>query len=255
LGDSLEWPVHWERETETVYLNDSEIPKEQLRRLPDGTWLVDLRALEERNAVVAWSAERQITEIEYEGREVWVRKGAKRVAINRAAQRMRAWQGDLLVLDTRVSTGRPSMPTPTGTFTAGPLKRRMLISRKYDNAKMPWSVQIQGDYVIHGYHSVPPRAASHGCVRVPLTGPNPAKWFYEWIKVGTPITIQDGWPEAAPTFVGRTSPYFHARRPGAASLTGPLAGRCDTSRGRNRAGRGRTPARRCYDVHRAGDNA
>lgn len=205
LGESLGWPVRWGPETTAVSLNDREIPEARLRQLADGTRLVELRALEEWNARVVWSAERQIIEIEYAGREVWVRQGAKRVAVNRRAQRMRAWQGDLLVLDTRVSTGRPGMPTPTGSFLAGPLKRRMLISRKYDNAKMPWSVQIKGHYVIHGYHSVPPRAASHGCVRVPLTGANPARWFYEWVEVGTPITIQDSWPETVPACAGGNS--------------------------------------------------
>lgn len=31
--------------------------------------------------------------------------------------------------------------------------------------------------------------ASHGCVRLPLTGRNPAKFFYEWVQSGTPVTI------------------------------------------------------------------
>lgn len=69
----------------------------------------------------------------------------------------------------------------------------MLISRTYNDAKMPYSVQIRGDYVIHGYTSVPDYPASHGCVRVPLTAGNPAKWFYEWVSVGTPIVISETW--------------------------------------------------------------
>ena len=59
---------------------------------------------------------------------------------------------------------------------------------------MPWSVQVRGDVVIHGFPSVPPHAASHGCVRVPLTGANPAHWFYTWVETGTPIEIGDAWP-------------------------------------------------------------
>jgi lipoprotein-anchoring transpeptidase ErfK/SrfK len=61
---------------------------------------------------------------------------------------------------------------------------------------MPWSVQLQGDIVIHGFESVPPRAASRGCVRLPLTGTNPARWFYHWVDIGTPVVVKDGWPEA-----------------------------------------------------------
>lgn len=198
LGQSLDWPVHWDAENRKVYLNDWAVPDQQVRQLPDGTRLIALRALRGRDAAVNWNGEHQAARVAQDGHIAWVREGAKRVAINRDAQQMRAWQGNLLVLDTRVSTGRPSMPTPTGSFTAGPLKTRMLISRTYGNARMPWSVQIKGDYVIHGFPSVPPRAASHGCVRVPLTGENPAKWFYEWVEVGTPLLIADGWPEEAP---------------------------------------------------------
>ena len=54
---------------------------------------------------------------------------------------------------------------------------------------MPWSVQVSGNVFVHGFTSVPDYPASHGCIRVPLTGRNPAKFFYEWINVGTPIAI------------------------------------------------------------------
>jgi hypothetical protein len=195
VGQALDWPVHWDKRSETVYLGDRKIPSKQLRSLPDGTQLVSLRALEDWEAKIAWKERRDAAQVVKGNRSAWVREGEKRVAINRDAQQMRAWQGSLLVLDTRVSTGRPDKPTPTGSYTAGPLKTPMLIPRTYDDAKMPWSVQIRGDYVIHGFKSVPPRAASHGCVRVPLTGENPAKWFYEWVEVGTPIAIEDSWPE------------------------------------------------------------
>jgi lipoprotein-anchoring transpeptidase ErfK/SrfK len=199
VARSLDMPIRWDRESGAVYLDSRVVPEERLRALVDGTRLIQLRALEEWDVPVRWVAEKQMAHLAHEGNDVWVRRGEKRVAISLDAQHMRAWQGDLLVLDTRVSTGRASQPTPTGSYTAGPLKRRLLISRKYGNARMPWSVQIYGDYVIHGFRSVPPRAASHGCVRVPLTGQNPAKWFYQWVEVGTPILIRDGWPASEPT--------------------------------------------------------
>ena len=198
LGRSLGWTVHWDAEAGGTFLNGKKIPDAQVRQLADGTKLVDVRGLEGRGAAIAWNGARQTARITRGRRATWVQRGEKRVAVNRETQQMRAWQGDLLVLDTRVSTGRSDKPTPTGTFTAGPLKTPMLISRTYDDAQMPWSVQIRGDYVIHGFPSVPPRAASHGCVRVPLTGANPAKWFYQWVDVGTPIIIQDRWPEDSP---------------------------------------------------------
>ena len=36
----------------------------------------------------------------------------------------------------------------------------------------------------------------------PLTGTNPARWFYRWVEVGTPILVRDGWPEGAPAASG-----------------------------------------------------
>lgn len=194
LGEALGLGVQWDSNEERVLLGGRAVPDDQVRRLPDGTRLLALRSLEDWNGSVSWDAETALATVRRAGQEVRVRWGEKRVAINLDAQRMRAWQGERTVLDTRISSGRPGMETPKGYFEAGPLKRPMLISRKYGNARMPWSVQIRGDIVIHGFSSVPPRAASHGCVRVPLTGVNPARWFYRWVDTGTPIRVADGWP-------------------------------------------------------------
>jgi hypothetical protein len=83
-------------------------------------------------------------------------------------------------------------------------------SRLYHNAPMPWSVQVHENVFIHGFQKVPRHPASHGCVRLPLAGANPAKWFYDWIDIGTPISIRGHWPVAAPrvekpTFFGHLS--------------------------------------------------
>ena len=42
---------------------------------------------------------------------------------------------------------------------------------------------------------VPDRHASHGCVRFPLTNDNPTKRFYEWVEIGTPVTISGRWEQ------------------------------------------------------------
>jgi lipoprotein-anchoring transpeptidase ErfK/SrfK len=43
-----------------------------------------------------------------------------------------------------------------------------------------------GAYAIHGYHSVPVFAASHGCLRVP---PAEALWIFRWIRLGTRVDV------------------------------------------------------------------
>jgi lipoprotein-anchoring transpeptidase ErfK/SrfK len=119
-------------------------------------------------------------------------RGAKRVEIDKTTQTLRAYDGDVLVLESRVSTGKAGKQTPNKIYYSG-RKERMHISRRYDNAKMPFSVHLGGHYFIHGYQSVPNRPASHGCIRLPLDGENPARQFYEWIEPGTPVVIFGRW--------------------------------------------------------------
>lgn len=113
---------------------------------------------------------------------------AKKVEVNLSAQTLQAWQGSRMVMQTHISSGRNDS-TPTGWFKAGPYKARMHYSRKYDNAPMPWSVQIHGNIFVHGFASVPDYPASHGCIRVPINVGNPAKFFYEWVDLGTPVHV------------------------------------------------------------------
>ena len=78
------------------------------------------------------------------------------------------------------SSGKPSTPTVFGTFhfyskTLGTNAKGMVDSNYF----------IRG-YAVHGYAEVPPYAASHGCIRVPI--PDAASIF-AWIQIGDPIFI------------------------------------------------------------------
>ena len=110
------------------------------------------------------------------------------------------------MLDSPISSGREGKKTPPGEFKAGPTKSRMHRSRLYHNAPMPWSVQVHENIFIHGFRKVPRRPSSHGCIRLPLTGANPAKWFYNWIDIGTPIGIKGHWPAANAVPVEESAP-------------------------------------------------
>ena len=41
-------------------------------------------------------------------------------------------------------------------------------------------------YAIHGYFDVPPYAASHGCLRVPIAD---ALRIYRWLRVGDRVDV------------------------------------------------------------------
>ena len=100
-------------------------------------------------------------------------------------------QGNLVVMRTKVSTGREGKRTPNGEFEAGPYKARMHRSSLYNDAPMPYSVQIVGNIFVHGFSSVPDYPASHGCIRLPTDGA--ARFFYEWVQRGTPVHIEGRW--------------------------------------------------------------
>jgi hypothetical protein len=110
--------------------------------------------------------------------------------VDKTNQVLRAYAGDKLVLESPVSTGKEGHATPNGTFAAGE-KFRMHHSDLYDNAPMPYSVQIGGGYFIHGFSSVPAHPASHGCIRLPM---DQAKQFFDWIEPGTPVIVTGKWP-------------------------------------------------------------
>jgi lipoprotein-anchoring transpeptidase ErfK/SrfK len=76
------------------------------------------------------------------------------------------------------STGAPATPTIIGRF-------KTYRKSPGTNAKgMVHSSYFIRGYAIHGYPSVPPYNASHGCLRVPI----PNAWsIYEWVRMGTVV--------------------------------------------------------------------
>ena len=77
-----------------------------------------------------------------------------------------------------VSTGAPSTPTIRGHF------RFYRKDAGFNSIGMYYSVYFIRGYATHGYHSVPPYNASHGCVRNPI--PN-SRFIYNWINLGMSI--------------------------------------------------------------------
>lgn len=183
----LGWKVDG-RHRGAIRINNKPLPTSSFRELIDGTALIALSDLEKAGATVQFDPGKNLFQVTSGNQSLAVRAGRKQAIVYLTSQRLQAWQGNWLVLDTHISSGR-GQSTPTGDFTAGPYKARQHYSRIYDNAPMPWSVQISGNIFIHGFTVVPDYPASHGCIRLPLDGGNPARFFYEWIDLGTPVQI------------------------------------------------------------------
>lgn len=185
----LGWRVNYDDKRGRVHLGKRAHSYQLLRQMTDGTRLVTLTDLAKLGASVTRGKGGMRVDGGKRKPSFAVVVGSKKAEVNLATQRLRAWQGARLVLDSRISSGR-GRSTPAGNFTAGPYKARRHYSSRYDNAPMPWSVQVTGHIFIHGFTSVPSYPASHGCIRLPLSEGNPARFFYEWIDRGIPIRIR-----------------------------------------------------------------
>lgn len=79
------------------------------------------------------------------------------------------------------SSGAPATPTVRGKF-------RIYRKDPGTNAKgMVDSLYFIRGYAIHGYASVPPYNASHGCLRIPV--PN-ARSVYDWLRIGDVVWVE-----------------------------------------------------------------
>jgi hypothetical protein len=107
-------------------------------------------------------------------------KAGKHVEFDWSRQVLVFAEGGRPVRIYHASSGKPSTPTVFGTFhfyskTLGTNAKGMVDSNYF----------IRG-YAIHGYAEVPPYAASHGCIRVPVPD---ARSIYDWISIGDTIFI------------------------------------------------------------------
>jgi len=187
LGE-LKWPVARDDKGKISLLNEMEVRAGALRTLTDGTELVSTDLLTQAGAQVTPPDEDGRVKVGGLFRGFTLEVGEQRVVVSLKRQLLQGWQGERLVLQTHISSGRNDR-TPAGEFHAGPFRTAMHYSSLFQNAPMPWSVQINGNIFIHGFTSVPDYPASHGCIRVPLTNGNPAKFFYEWVLSGTPVSV------------------------------------------------------------------
>jgi len=181
------WPLRWNEEGRLVELNRKSVQPGSLRRFTNGAELIGLEQMAAAGAAVVRRSDGSVR-VASGFRAFTVVAGAQSVEISLAKQQLYAWQGRRLVLQTRISSGRNNR-TPAGEFRAGPYRAKMHRSSLYDDAKMPWSVQINGNIFVHGFSSVPNYPASHGCIRMPLNEGNPARFFYEWVLNGTPVQV------------------------------------------------------------------
>ena len=129
----------------------------------------------------------------------------KVIVVSIAREEMMALQDGVVVLDSMVTTGRPSMPTVTGEFHILNKHSPYCMSSWQGNpypwagcAKMNWAMEFESSgYFIHdapwrytyGPGTNTEANGTHGCVNVPH---DQMGWLYPWTDVGTTVIILTG---------------------------------------------------------------
>jgi lipoprotein-anchoring transpeptidase ErfK/SrfK len=115
--------------------------------------------------------------------------GKKWIEVDISDQRLTAWQGDVPVFETTVSTGKPGFRTLPGVFNVyRKYEKTRMTAYDYDTPDVPWTMYYSGGFAIHGayWHNNFGTPVSHGCVnlRVPE-----AQALYEWAPMGTEVVV------------------------------------------------------------------
>ncbi len=115
--------------------------------------------------------------------------GKRRIEINLTEQTLTAWQGDVAILHTYVSTGKASTPTVPGQFTIyNKLDSQHMSGPDYDLPGVPWVMYYYDEFAIHGayWHAAFGTPTSHGCTNMI---PEEAAALYQWADVGTEVLV------------------------------------------------------------------
>ncbi len=143
-------------------------------------------------------------------RPAGIPSGVKWIDINLYEQVLEAFDGDILVYATLVSSGLPQFDTPTGLFHIWG-KVRMAKMGGGEKGKdyyfledVPYHMYFHQGYAIHGayWHDNFGIKQSHGCVNI---APRDAYWLFAWT---TPKVTGSGWVKSKPSNPG-TYVYVH----------------------------------------------
>lgn len=135
------------------------------------------------------------------------------VLVSLSQQWLYAYEDGKLVFDHAVETGRPELPTPTGSFTIMQKSRDIVFTSPwpqdspYYYAPTPINYALlfkEGGFFLHDAswhvqfgpgsnvpHQLPDgswETGSHGCVGMPIPD---AERLFAWLPVGAPVTISN----------------------------------------------------------------
>jgi lipoprotein-anchoring transpeptidase ErfK/SrfK len=131
------------------------------------------------------------------GQQPWETSGRKWIEVSLGRQWLYAYEGDELIYDAPVSTGKDGFETPTGDFAIYAKVRLQTMTGSAGGETwvvpdVPNVMYIYGDIALHGtyWHNLFGTGVrmSHGCINLPLDA---AALLYDWAPLGTPVWVHD----------------------------------------------------------------
>lgn len=120
-------------------------------------------------------------------------RGEKWIDVDLSTQTLVAYEGEMVVLSTTVSTGAPQTPTVTGRFRIfHKLLSQTMRGPGYEQPNVPYVMYFYGAYSLHGayWHNDFGRARSHGCVNLRVAD---AQWLFNWADPALPAGSSEVW--------------------------------------------------------------
>ena len=129
----------------------------------------------------------------YTARPLGVGPNERWVDVNLTTQTLTAYEGDIPVMQTLISSGLRRYPTVTGQFRIWlRFESQTMDGRRlgydYYLEDVPYVMYFFEDYALHGtyWHNNFGTPMSHGCVNME-TGD--AQWLFNWAEVGTLVNV------------------------------------------------------------------
>ena len=115
--------------------------------------------------------------------------GRRWIEVDLTNQTLTAWQGDVAIMYTSISSGLPGTPTVTGRFQVGIIyQSQRMTGPGYDLPGVPWVMYFYGSYALHGayWHNNFGTPMSHGCVNIRV---DESEMLYNWAPIGTEVYV------------------------------------------------------------------
>jgi lipoprotein-anchoring transpeptidase ErfK/SrfK len=119
--------------------------------------------------------------------------GEKWIDVNLTSQTLVAFEGNIPVFQSLISSGTARYPTVTGQFRIWLRFRSQdmngfRLGYDYFLKDVPYVQYFYEDYALHGtfWHNNFGTPMSHGCVNLPTPAAN---WIYNWADYGTLVNI------------------------------------------------------------------